>query len=93
MSIIFNFCIMFNCYIFSVDIPSGWDVEKGPSSDKSLKPSVLISLSAPKECAKQEFIGEAKHFLGGRFLPPGIIKKYNLTLPIYPNQDQIVEIY
>lgn len=77
---------------FSVDIPSGWDVEKGPISEKSLKPALLISLSAPKQCAKREFIDTAKHFLGGRFLPPGIIAKYNLILPEYPNQDQIVEI-
>ncbi|XP_068630484.1 NAD(P)H-hydrate epimerase [Battus philenor] len=78
--------------VCSVDIPSGWDVEKGPDSNKALKPALLISLSAPKLCAKPEFIGSAKHFLGGRFLPPGIVSKYNLTLPSYPNQDQIVEI-
>nr|NP_001299111.1 NAD(P)H-hydrate epimerase precursor [Papilio xuthus]BAM18021.1 apolipoprotein a binding protein [Papilio xuthus] len=78
--------------VCSVDIPSGWDVEKGPISEKSLKPALLISLSAPKQCAKREFIDTAKHFLGGRFLPPGIITKYNLKLPEYPNQDQIVEI-
>ncbi|CAH2075044.1 unnamed protein product, partial [Iphiclides podalirius] len=78
--------------VCSVDIPSGWDVEEGPGSEKYLKPSVLVSLSAPKKCAKPEFIGKAKHYLGGRFLPPGIVAKYNLTLPTYPGQDQVVEI-
>ncbi|XP_075971081.1 NAD(P)HX epimerase [Anticarsia gemmatalis] len=78
--------------VCSVDIPSGWNVEKGPVSDKFLKPSLLISLSAPKLCARPEFLDNAKHFLGGRFLPPGIIEKYNLILPPYPCQDQVVQI-
>lgn len=75
-----------------MDIPSGWHVEKGPESDNSLKPALLISLSAPKRCAKPEILKNAKHFLGGRFLPPGIVEKYNLTLPPYPAQDQVVEL-
>ncbi|XP_050671789.1 NAD(P)H-hydrate epimerase isoform X1 [Leptidea sinapis] len=78
--------------VCSVDIPSGWDVEKGPGTEAALKPELLISLSAPKQCAKPEFIGDAKHYLGGRFLPPGIIQKYNLTLPPYPDQEQVVEL-
>jgi NAD(P)H-hydrate epimerase len=52
--------------IVSVDIPSGWDVEKGPLTADSLNPSILISLTAPKLGSK-EFKG--KHFLGGRFVP------------------------
>nr|CAD7393012.1 unnamed protein product [Timema cristinae] len=34
--------------IASVDIPSGWDVEKGPP-DEGLQPELLISLTAPKQ--------------------------------------------
>lgn len=68
----------------SVDIPSGWDVEKGkipfPVKDidattsdgkakekefEGLDPDVLISLTAPKQGAR-EFSG--RHFLGGRFV-------------------------
>ncbi|XP_045520478.1 NAD(P)H-hydrate epimerase isoform X3 [Pieris brassicae] len=75
-----------------VDIPSGWDVETGPDSDSALKPALIISLSAPKKCVKPEFIKNARHFLGGRFLPPAILQKYNLTLPSYSNQDQVVEL-
>ncbi|KAL0892448.1 hypothetical protein ABMA27_015559 [Loxostege sticticalis] len=78
--------------VCSVDIPSGWDVEKGPGSERALKPAMLISLSAPKLCAKPEMLDNAKHFLGGRFLPPGIVSKYNLTLPSYPDQDQVVQL-
>lgn len=51
--------------IVSVDIPSGWDVEKGNAAGVGLKPDVLVSLTAPKEGAR-EFKG--RHFLGGRFV-------------------------
>jgi NAD(P)H-hydrate epimerase len=73
----------------SVDIPSGWDVNDGPPSvEPILSPDMLISLSAPKNCAKH-FKGEI-HYLGGRFVPPAMIKKYDLTLPSYPGMDQVV---
>lgn len=52
--------------IVSVDIPSGWDVEKGNLHGVGLEPDVLISLTAPKEGVKA-FKG--RHFLGGRFVP------------------------
>lgn len=51
--------------IVSVDIPSGWDVEKGNEAGVGLETDVLISLTAPKEGAKN-FKG--RHFLGGRFV-------------------------
>ena len=51
--------------ILSVDIPSGWDVEKGNVLGIGLQPSVLISLTAPKE-GVVDFVG--RHFLGGRFV-------------------------
>ena len=50
----------------SVDIPSGWDVEKGNAEGVGLEPDVLVSLTAPKEGARG-FKG--RHFLGGRFVP------------------------
>ena len=51
--------------IVSVDIPSGWDVEKGNDAGLGLEPDVLISLTAPKE-GSRKFRG--RHFLGGRFV-------------------------
>lgn len=51
--------------IVSVDIPSGWDVEKGNIFGVGLRPNVLISLTAPKEGVK-DFRG--RHFVGGRFV-------------------------
>ncbi len=51
--------------VASVDIPSGWDVEKGDVDGVGVKPRMLISLTAPKKCAKF-FTGEF-HYLGGRY--------------------------
>lgn len=31
--------------VVSIDIPSGWNVEKGPEDEKSIKPAMLISLT------------------------------------------------
>ena len=69
-------------------IVSGWDVEK-PDPD-GLQPEVLISLTAPKLCAKH-FKGRY-HYLGGRFVPPDLAKKYNLSLPPYPGIEVCQEL-
>lgn len=74
--------------IVSVDIPSGWDVERGKlavdvknlkgdgaTKFEGLEPDVLISLTAPKLGVK-EFRG--RHFLGGRF----VSKYVSFTLPV-----------
>ena len=47
-------------------------------------------MTAPKLCAKT-FKGD-HHFLGGRFVPPSIVEKYNLHLPPYPGTDMCVRI-
>ena len=52
--------------IISVDIPSGWNVEKGDDQNTGFVPDVLVSLTAPKEGVRG-FKG--RHFLGGRFVP------------------------
>ncbi|XP_075699490.1 NAD(P)H-hydrate epimerase [Rhinoderma darwinii] len=69
--------------IASVDIPSGWDVEKG--NPNGLQPDMLISLTAPKQSAIH-FCGRY-HYLGGRFVPAALQKKYNLHLPDYPDTE------
>ncbi|ORX34488.1 putative NAD(P)H-hydrate epimerase [Kockovaella imperatae] len=91
-----------NVPIFSVDIPSGWDVEKGkqplrtqPDEDgnsetvDTFNPEALISLTAPKEGVK-EFKG--RHWLGGRFVPDELARKFELNLPEYNDTDQVVEL-
>ncbi|KAI8033739.1 NAD(P)H-hydrate epimerase [Drosophila gunungcola] len=76
--------------IASVDIPSGWDVEKGKVGECDVEPSLLISLTAPKLCARQ-FRGE-HHYLGGRFVPPALQRKYELNLPVYPGNELCVKL-
>jgi hydroxyethylthiazole kinase-like uncharacterized protein yjeF len=85
----------------AVDVPSGWPVdgmddnnvnEATTMDNKSLlpwMPDVLVSLTAPKLCAKQ-FTG--RHFVGGRFLPPGLAEKYHIRMPRYPGVQQVVEV-
>ncbi|KAG7167455.1 NAD(P)H-hydrate epimerase-like, partial [Homarus americanus] len=75
--------------VVSIDIPSGWHVEGGPSADTdALAPDMLISLTAPKLCAKH-FQGRL-HVLGGRFVPAQMSDKYQLNLPEYPGTSQTV---
>ncbi|KAK6323506.1 NAD(P)H-hydrate epimerase [Coregonus clupeaformis] len=74
--------------IVSIDIPSGWDVEQG--STDGLQPDMLISLTAPKKSATH-FCGRY-HYLGGRFVPPAMEKKYQLNLPPYPNTDCVYQL-
>nr|CAG4650385.1 EOG090X0AXR [Sida crystallina] len=69
--------------LVSIDIPSGWNVETGPENlETCLKPEMLISLTAPKQCAAK-FQGKF-HYLGGRFVPDNLAQKYNLNLPPFP---------
>lgn len=75
----------------SIDIPSGWHVEEGPTSGSdAIAPELLISLTAPKLCARH-FQGK-HHYLGGRFVPPTLQQKYQLDLPTYPGTETCVEI-
>ncbi|XP_056154201.1 NAD(P)H-hydrate epimerase [Lampris incognitus] len=74
--------------IASIDIPSGWDVEQG--STGGLQPDMLISLTAPKKSASL-FRGRY-HYLGGRFVPPALEKKYQLNLPEYPDTDCVLKL-
>lgn len=56
--------------VVAVDVPSGWDVDAGDVAPLErgggLRPSMLVSLTAPKPCALS-FDGP-HHWLGGRFL-------------------------
>ncbi|KAK9511953.1 hypothetical protein O3M35_000510 [Rhynocoris fuscipes] len=75
--------------ICCIDIPSGWDVVNGRPAD-GIKPEMLISLTAPKLCAKN-FEGKY-HFLGGRFVPFQLAEKYKLDLPQYPGIENCVSL-
>ncbi|KAL9633170.1 MAG: hypothetical protein Q9164_004858 [Protoblastenia rupestris] len=78
--------------VLSVDAPSSWSIEDGPPKEgpgAKFQPATLISLTAPKPLVKH-FMG--MHFIGGRFLPPSVSKKYGLDVPKYQGVDQIVEV-
>jgi len=75
--------------IISVDVPSGWNVNEGDVMNIGFEPDVLVSLTAPKLCSKS-FSG--RHFVGGRFLPPLLAKKYGIQMPPYPGVSQVMEI-
>ena len=79
--------------LISVDVPSGWDVEKGPitssrpadqseSEETTLYPAAIISLTAPKLCVSQSCF-KGSHYVTGRFIPPSLSRKFNLDLPRY----------
>ncbi|CAB3364550.1 Hypothetical predicted protein [Cloeon dipterum] len=76
--------------ICSIDIPSGWHVEEGCPPEGGIQPELLISLTAPKKCA-EHFKGKF-HFLGGRFVPPGLAQKYKMDLPVYPGTELCVQL-
>lgn len=65
-------------------------MENGKNDAQDLEPTLLISLTAPKLCAKH-FKGPY-HYLGGRFVPPGLKTKYNLDLPEYPGTETCVKL-
>lgn len=75
--------------ICSIDVPSGWSVEGVPENNE-IKPELLISLTAPKECARS-FRGKY-HYLGGRFVPKQLADKYRLELPSYPGAECCVQL-
>eukprot|EP01032_Pedospumella_encystans_P010217 gene10217-11958_t len=65
--------------VFSVDIPSGWDVNEGDIHDTKFVPDAVISLTAPKLCMKEDYV----HYVGGRFVPPRLAAELGLVLPDY----------
>eukprot|EP00286_Rhodomonas_abbreviata_P023191 CAMPEP_0181299862 /NCGR_PEP_ID=MMETSP1101-20121128/6578_1 /TAXON_ID=46948 /ORGANISM="Rhodomonas abbreviata, Strain Caron Lab Isolate" /LENGTH=622 /DNA_ID=CAMNT_0023405051 /DNA_START=18 /DNA_END=1883 /DNA_ORIENTATION=+ len=77
--------------IVSVDVPSGWDVERGPPTETEMRiePDLLVSLTAPKTFARK-YTG--MHYLGGRFVPPRLGYKYKLNLPKYEGKDQFLTL-
>ena len=80
--------------VVSIDVPSGWDVEKGDIYNLGVQqPSILVSLTAPKLFVKTLRQG-TRHYLGGRFLPPRLAAQYGLesAMSLYRGNNQIVEL-
>eukprot|EP00922_Rhytidocystis_sp_ex-Travisia-forbesii_P061229 GHVS01090779.1.p1 GENE.GHVS01090779.1~~GHVS01090779.1.p1 ORF type:complete len:178 (-),score=16.91 GHVS01090779.1:273-806(-) len=74
--------------IMSVDIPSGWNVDKGPG-ESPLKPACVVSLTLPKEGLRSY---KGCHYVGGRFVPSSLQEKYNLQLPPFYGAQQIYRL-
>ncbi|GJD08362.1 Pyridoxine/pyridoxamine 5'-phosphate oxidase 1, chloroplastic [Galdieria sulphuraria] len=67
-----------NAQKVSVDIPSGWDVNEGDIYHVGFIPDMLVSLTAPKQCALS-FSG--MHYVGGRFIPPKLAQELGFVAP------------
>lgn len=78
-------------HVFSIDIPSGWNVETGApeGSEDVIRPHAIISLTLPKLCMRN---WTGPHFLGGRFVPRGLVEEHGLQMPVYPGFEQIVKV-
>lgn len=70
-----------------VDIPSGWDVDKGNIfPDSAVRaPDVLVSLTAPKLCALK-LPSSCLHYVGGRFVPPSLAEQLGFRLPNFDTE-------
>lgn len=76
--------------IVSVDVPSGWDVNKvkytnSDNFNNLFCPDMLISLGTPKLCSLN-YKGE--HYLGGRFIPSSVLNKFNIKIPEYKDSNK-----
>uniref|UniRef100_A0A672KI42 NAD(P)H-hydrate epimerase n=1 Tax=Sinocyclocheilus grahami TaxID=75366 RepID=A0A672KI42_SINGR len=79
-------CFPFGLFIFILKDEAR--VEHG--CPDGFQPDMLISLTAPKKAANH-FKGRY-HFLGGRFVPPALEKKFQLNLPPYPDTDCVYQL-
>ncbi|TID28372.1 hypothetical protein CANINC_002550 [Pichia inconspicua] len=80
--------------VIAVDVPSGWDVDEGPSKDTNTEkymPDALVSLTAPKPCSLKLTPG-VKHYLGGRFISQSIADKWGFEVPKYEHGNQFVKL-
>jgi NAD(P)H-hydrate epimerase len=71
-------------------IPSGWDVEAGDIYKTGFMPDTLVSLTAPKLCAR--YFSGRFHYVGGWFVPNTIKKKYGLPAYSYEHNRLYVEM-
>ena len=77
-------------HVVSVDVPSGWGVNGDDESSGVLQPAVLVSLTAPKLCARS-FRGQA-HYLGRVFVPEAVARDHGLTRVNFEGANQIVRL-
>lgn len=77
--------------VLSVDIPSGWDVEKGDVFQTGFEPDGVISLTVPKLCMRNY---RGQHYVGGRFVPPVLAEELGIRVPDYGRSPaQVVRLH
>ncbi|XBW36688.1 hypothetical protein QEN19_002263 [Hanseniaspora menglaensis] len=78
--------------LLSIDSPSGWDVDKGPTSNcHKLDPDFLISLTYPKLNSK--FLKpNSVHYCGGRFISSKFAEKFEIIPLNYDKGSLIIKI-
>jgi len=77
--------------VLAVDVPFGWHVDQGDAWGTNYQPDVLLSLLAPKPCARQ-FTGRRQHWMGGRWVSPSLAQKYGIRIPPYPGTQQVMPV-
>ena len=87
--------------VISVDVPSGWAVDGGAAGE--LRPSALVSLTAPKPVAEQwaaltrgvDAPRAPSHWLGGRFVPRGVAARFGIAaaLDLYAGDEQVARLF
>lgn len=87
---VFEMLVSTRLAIVSVDVPSGWDLAKGPrgidvTAGTFIKPEVLVSMGAPKLGSKM-FAG-GYHFLAGRHLPQSYFLENGISVPAFPGEE------
>ena len=76
--------------VISTDVPSGWNIDEGPSSEGFMNVDAVVSLTSPKKCMAAY---KGVHYLGGRFMPDSLLDKYNCRCPIpYESSNQILRL-
>ncbi|CCE64296.1 hypothetical protein TPHA_0H00880 [Tetrapisispora phaffii CBS 4417] len=78
--------------VVAVDVPSGWDVDEGPTSETYITPSLLVSLTVPKPCSKHIDTAKTSHYVGGRFIPNHFAEKYGFKTFKYQSTEQVMKL-
>lgn len=82
---IFDFLKQTKFPIFSIDVPSGWDIEKG-NIFGSFEPLANISLGCVKPCM-EAFKGV--HYFAGHYMPEALLEEFKVKNPVYSDRNQL----
>ncbi len=74
--------------IFSIDVPSGWDIEKG-NIYETFTPKANISLG----CVKTSMEGyKGVHYFADHFMPRKLLASFGVTNPLYEDPEKLFTI-